>query len=179
MYKNMQSGFTLIEILVVVAVIGILAAVGYPGYQESVLKGRRAQARTAVTDLLLQQERYASQRNCYLAFTSTSAGAGTVTTPPTPASACGGATALPATVPFRILSSDTSSTSHYYLSAAACPITGGNASIADCVQVSATPIKADSSVKVISATTTGQKSCTDASNVAIALTDPKFKLCWP
>lgn len=178
MANSRQTGFTLIEVMITVAIVGILAAIAYPSYQDSVLKGRRAQARTAITDLLLQQERFASQRNCYLAFTSTPAGVGTVTTPPTPSTACGGAAALPATVPFRILSSDTLSSS-YYLSATACSTGGGLASIADCVQVTATPTKADRVVNTISATSTGIKSCTDNNNTAIATTDPIFKLCWP
>ena len=178
MVYSRLAGFTLIEVMITVAIVGILAAIAYPSYQNSVLKGRRAQARTAITDLLLQEERFASQQNCYLAFTSTSAGAGTVTTPPTPATACGGASALPANVPFRILSSDSGSSS-YYLSATACTAGSGVTSIADCVQVTATPINADKDVNTISATSTGIKSCTDNSNSAIATTDAVFKLCWP
>lgn len=43
-----QSGFTLIELMIVVAVIGILAALAFPSYQESVAKSRRADGQRAL-----------------------------------------------------------------------------------------------------------------------------------
>ena len=45
--KFSQRGFTLIELMIVVAVVGILSAIAYPSYQEYVAKGRRADGKAA------------------------------------------------------------------------------------------------------------------------------------
>lgn len=60
-----KKGFTIIEILIVVVVIGILAAVVLPSYQSSVAKSRRADARAALADLAVKQEKFFAQNNTY------------------------------------------------------------------------------------------------------------------
>jgi type IV pilus assembly protein PilE len=67
-----RAGFTLIEVMVVVAIISILAAVAYPSYQESIRKGKRAEGRAALMQLMQQQEQYYSQHNSYIKFSSAS-----------------------------------------------------------------------------------------------------------
>ena len=67
--KNSASGgFTLIQVLVALAVIAILAGIAFPAYQEVMRKARRAEGRAALYQLMMQQERFYSQRNSYIAF---------------------------------------------------------------------------------------------------------------
>lgn len=69
----LQKGFTLIELMVVMAIVAILAAVVYPSYQDSIIKTKRAEGRTALMEIMQQQERYYTQNNTYFTFTSTTA----------------------------------------------------------------------------------------------------------
>ena len=65
MYRQ-GRGFTLIELMIVVAIIGIIAAIGYPSYQNSVRESRRTDAYAALTAIAAQQERYFSDNNTYV-----------------------------------------------------------------------------------------------------------------
>ncbi|WP_277222809.1 type IV pilin protein [Pseudomonas indica] len=64
--KRRQNAFTLIELMIVVAVIGILAAIAYPSYQEHVRKARRADAQTALMESAQHMERYFTAKGTYL-----------------------------------------------------------------------------------------------------------------
>ena len=61
------GGFSLLELMVTVAVAAILFTIAVPTYQAQVRKSRRTEARTAVMDLATREERYYSVNNDYSA----------------------------------------------------------------------------------------------------------------
>ena len=58
-------GFTLIELMVTVAVVAILAAVAFPSYQDSLRKSRRTDGKNALTQAVANMERYYVEKNSY------------------------------------------------------------------------------------------------------------------
>ena len=62
---NVSKGFTLVELMVVVAIIGILAAIALPAYQSYVTKSRRSDAITALNALQLLEEKYRANNLAY------------------------------------------------------------------------------------------------------------------
>ncbi|MBU2711865.1 type IV pilin protein [Zooshikella harenae] len=54
---NKKNGFSLIELLIVIAIIGIIAAIAYPSYQSHVIKTRRADAQAALLQMSQAMER--------------------------------------------------------------------------------------------------------------------------
>jgi len=60
-----NKGFTLIEVMIVVAIIGILASVAYPSYTEYVQESRRSEALRALVEAASKQEQYFADFKTY------------------------------------------------------------------------------------------------------------------
>lgn len=60
-----QKGFTLIELMIVVAVIGILAVIAYPNYTQYVRRGKAAEATSTLANLKSRMEQYYQDNKTY------------------------------------------------------------------------------------------------------------------
>lgn len=67
-----QRGFTLTDLMIALAIAGLLTAIAIPSYRESVRKSKRAEGRAALMQAMQQEERFYSGHNSYIRFHSSS-----------------------------------------------------------------------------------------------------------
>ena len=65
MKREVLHGFTLVELMIVVVVIGILASIAYPSYRNYTKQSRRSDAKIALTQAAARQEKYFADCNWY------------------------------------------------------------------------------------------------------------------
>jgi len=132
---NKASGFSLIELLIVVVIIGLLLGISIPAYQDYTLRSHRTDAQASLLDLAARQERFVAQNNTYTTDVSGATGLNWGTT--------------------------SSNEGYYTLSAAAC----GGGSIATCYLLTATAAGSqtnDTDCTTITLDSAGTKSGTTA-----------------
>lgn len=130
--RTFQQGLTLIELMIVIVIVSILAAVAIPSYDNSVRKSRRAEAQSVLTSVMQQQERFFMNNMTY-------------------------STDL-ATVGFTNLSSGSvvSENGFYNIAASAC----GGTPISRCVLLTATPQLAQADDGNMTLNSRGEKTAT-------------------
>lgn len=77
--KRAVRGFTLIELMITVVIIGILASIAYPSYQEQVRAARRADATGVMLAFASAMERHFTENSSYLGAGTTGGNTGTPT----------------------------------------------------------------------------------------------------
>lgn len=56
--NRLHRGFTLVELMVTIAIIGILATIAFPSYQQYVMRGNRAAAQAEMMDIASRQQQF-------------------------------------------------------------------------------------------------------------------------
>lgn len=64
-FRHTNQGFTLIELMIAVVIVGILASVALPSYQEYIRKSRRADSQAFMYEVAARQQHYLVDRRAY------------------------------------------------------------------------------------------------------------------
>lgn len=62
---RLKNGFSLIELMIVIVVIGILVSIAYPSYRDYITRARRTDGQSTLLDLASRMEKYYSENNTY------------------------------------------------------------------------------------------------------------------
>ena len=66
--RDGQAGFTLLEVMTVVAIVGLLSSIAIPNYTKSVARARRTEATVALGNLWIAEKAYYAEHNAYGTF---------------------------------------------------------------------------------------------------------------
>ncbi len=108
-----MKGFSLMEIMIVTLIVGVMAAIAYPSYQQYVMRGYRTEGMALLNDAAARQERFFSQNNSYITDQDDIAGLGLPHTT--------GTTVTSETGKYSLLVSSVANDGGYTLTATAAP----------------------------------------------------------
>lgn len=77
--QRKNTGFTLVELMMVVIILAILTAIAYPSYNDHVQRARRTDAQTSLMNVAALLEHYYTENNTYVGATLPVIGIGTIT----------------------------------------------------------------------------------------------------
>jgi len=154
--KQAQRGFTLIELMIAVVVVGILSAVAIPNYRTYVQKAERGAAKAVMLNIAQTQERYFTNNGTYLAIAA----------PPTAAPAG-----------WQNYSGSSASNAKYNISVAAGLLAPSTvtAAITDNYTITATPVSTDALCGVLKLDSSGAKAIAPAGGTTPTGT---VATCW-
>ena len=144
--KQAQQGFTLIELMIAVVVVGILSAIAIPNYRSYVQKAERGAAKAVMLDLAQTEERYFTNNGAYLAIA-----------------------ALPTAAPagWRNYSGSSATSVKYNIAVTAGVIAaGGPTAITDGYTITATPVTTDALCGTLQLDSTGARTASGTGGVA-------------
>jgi type IV pilus assembly protein PilE len=143
--KQAQRGFTLIELMIAVVVIGILSAIAIPNYRNYVQKAERGAAKAVMLNLMQTEERYFTNNGTYLAIAS-----------------------LPTAAPagWQNYSGSSTTSVKFNITVAAGTIASSTTPISDAYKITAEPVSTDALCGTLQLDSTGAKAASGTGGVA-------------